>query len=262
MKKLLIVFVVLITVLVLAASLAFADQTEKSMALPSAGLQALRIDAGAGWLKVAGVSGLDRIEVRAEIEARGVDSDEMDDFIKDHVELFLEKRGDRGVLTSHIDSGWHFFGSGDSRINLTVRVPKSMVLDIDDGSGEMTVEDIDANVAIEDGSGSIRVERIAGNLEVDDNSGDLDVRDVTGDVSIEDGSGGIDVSKVGGSVTVDDGSGGIYINGVGKDVVIKEAGSGGVRIDNVKGRVIRRDKDHDDDEDDDSDDDDGDSRRA
>ena len=255
MKKLLVIFIVMFTVLVLMVTVGFSAQTEKSLALPTEGLKTFRIDAGAGWLKVAGVPGLDRIEVRAEIEARGMDSGEMEDFIKDHVELFLEKRGDRAVLNAHIDDGWHFFGSSDSRINLTVRVPKTMALDIEDGSGEMTVEDIDANVSIDDGSGEIRVARINGNLEVDDNSGDLTIREVSGDVSIEDGSGGIEVDKIGGSVTVDDGSGGISINGVGKDVIIKDAGSGGVRIDNVKGRVIRNDKE---DDDDDEGDDDGD----
>jgi len=259
MKKLLIVFIVMITVLVLMVTVGFGDQTDKSMTLPAEGLGSLRIDSGAGWLKVTGVPGLDRIEVLAEIEARGVDSDEMEDFIKDHVELTLEKRGGRGVLNSHIEGGWRLFGSGDSRINLTVRIPKSMALEIEDGSGEMTILDIDADVEIEDGSGAIRVERINGNVEIDDNSGDLDVRDVSGDVSIDDGSGGIDVGKVGGSVTVDDGSGGISIDGVGKDVIIKDSGSGGVRIDNVKGRVIRHDKDYDEDDDDDDNDDDDDA---
>jgi hypothetical protein len=260
MKKLLVIFVVLITALVLMVTVVLGSETEKSLAMSADGIKELRIDCGAGFLKVAGVAGLDRIEVLAEIEARGEDSDEMEDFIKDHVELFLEKRGTQAILKASIENGWSFFGSGDSRINLTVRVPKSMPIEIDDGSGEMIVEEIDADVSIDDGSGSIRVERVRGNVEIDDNSGDLDIRDVSGDVSVEDGSGGIDIDKVGGSVTVDDGSGGIYIDDIGKDVVIEEAGSGSVRIDNVKGRVIRHDRDHDDDDDEDDDDSDDDSR--
>jgi len=40
-----------------------------------------------------------------------------------------------------------------------------------------------------------------------------------------------------GSVEIDDGSGDIIIDGVEKDVTIEEAGSGDVRIRNVKGKV-------------------------
>lgn len=56
-------------------------------------------------------------------------------------------------------------------------------------------------------------------------------------MSVEDGSGEITIFHVQGSVEIDDGSGDINIDGVEKDVTIKEAGSGDVRIRNVKGKV-------------------------
>jgi len=253
MKKLFIILIV--TILLLLAVSLFSFETTKTLTLPAEGLRELRIDSGAGSLKVSGVDSLTAIEVTAEICARGESNNDMDDFIKDHVELSLEKRGDRAVLVSGIEGHFHLFFSGDARINLTVRVPKSLAIDIDDGSGEMTVEDISADVSIEDGSGAIRVERVAGNLRIEDNSGELEVEEVGGDVSIDDGSGSIDVVNVKGSVTVDDGSGSIDIDRVGKDVIIEDSGSGGVHIGKVDGRVIRRDRDHDDDYDDDEDDD-------
>ena len=254
MKKL---FIILIAaVLLLLAASAFSFETSKILTLPAEGLRQLRVDSGAGRLKVTGVDSLTAIEVTAEIYARGESEKDMADFIKDHVELSLEKRGDRAVLLSDITSHFHWFFSGDAGINLTIRVPKSLALEIDDGSGEMTVEDIASDVSIEDGSGGIRVERVAGNLRIEDNSGELEVKDVGGDVSIDDGSGSITVTEIKGSVTVEDGSGSIDIDRVGKDVIIEESGSGGVHIGKVDGRVIRRDRDDDDDEEDDEDDDD------
>jgi hypothetical protein len=245
MKKIYIVLVTLVTILILLVTAGFAFETERTFTLSAEGLKALRIDCGAGMLEVAGADGLDRIEVRAEIHAEGVSQAEMDGFLKDHLKLFLEKRGDRAVLVAGMERHWLFFLSGDAWIDLTVRVPKSLPLEIDDGSGDMVVEDVAADVVIDDGSGDIRVARLGGRLEIDDGSGAIDIRDVAGELAIDDGSGEIEVLRVGGSVKVDDGSGDILIDGVGGDVLIEDAGSGDVRIDNVKGRVIRHDIDKD-----------------
>ncbi len=253
MKKIYILLITLVTILILLVSAGFAFETEKTLTLPAEGLKALRIDCGAGRLDVAGAEGLDQIEVRASINADDIDQSKMDDFLKDHVKLSLEKRGDRAVLVAEIERHWGLFFN-DAWIDVTVRVPKSLALEIDDGSGDMAVEDVAADVSIDDSSGDIRVTRLGGRLEIDDGSGDIDVREVAGDISIDDGSGDIDVLKTGGSIKIDDGSGDITIDGVDRDVIIEEAGSGGVRIDNVKGRVIRHDvdddeKDHDEDDD-------------
>lgn len=253
MKKIYILLISLVTILILLVTAGFAFETEKTLTLPSEGLKAFRIDCGAGRLEVAGADGLDRIEARAAINADEVNQAKMDEFLKDHVKLSLEKRGDRAVLVANIERHGGFIFDGDAWIDLTVRVPKSLALEIDDGSGDMVVEDIAADVSIDDSSGDIRVARLGGRLEIDDGSGDIDIRDVAGDISIDDGSGGIDVLKIGGSIKVNDGSGDIVIDGVGKDVIIEEAGSGDVRIDNVKGRVIRHDIDEDEESDDEGD---------
>jgi len=243
--------------LVLSGALS-AFGTTKTLNLSAQGVLRLDITAGAGSLTVAGRDGLAAIEVKAEVVAPDVRDKDIEEFIRDRVELTLERRGDVAVLVGRIrpeDRLFHF--GDDARIDLTVTVPKTMALDIDDGSGDMAVEDVSAAVRIEDGSGAIRVVRVAGNvriddgsgevvvehvegnLEIDDGSGEVEVSDVTGDVTIDDGSGEVLVRRVGGTVTVDDGSGGIDIEDVGKDVRLINTGSGGVKISGEKGRVIR-----------------------
>jgi DUF4097 and DUF4098 domain-containing protein YvlB len=235
-----------------------ASETTKNLDLAAQGIKRLEVRAGAGSLTVTGRDGLAAIEVKAEIVARHVRDEDMERTIKDRVELTLEKRGDTAVLVSRVrDSGRIFHFSDDLHINVTVSVPKTMALDIDDGSGGIVVEDIAAPVRIEDGSGPIRVERIAGGVRIDDASGEVVVRDVEGNVEIEDGSGGIEIldvtgnvsvddgsgeiliRRVGGGVTVDDGSGGIDIEDVEKDIRLISTGSGTVSISGEKGRVIR-----------------------
>ncbi len=217
-----------------------------------------RYPAGAGSLTVTGRDRLAAIEVKAEVIAPDIRDKDMEGYLRDRVELTLEKRGDVAVLVGRVrDNDRLFHFSENTRIDLTVTVPKTMALDIDDGSGDMVVENLAAGLRIEDGSGEIRVSRVAGNVRIDDGSGEMvvegvggnleiedgsggvEISDVTGDVTIDDGSGEILVRRVGGSLTVDDGSGGIDIKDVEKDVRLINTGSGGVDVSGVKGRVIR-----------------------
>ena len=250
--------IVFIALCVASAGALSAFETTKTLRLPTQGILRLDIRAGAGSLTVTGREGLTAIEVKAEVVAPDVRDKDMEEYIRARVELTLEKRGDAAVLVGRIHDNGRLFHFGDSaRVDLTVTVPKTMALDLDDGSGGMVVEDISAGVRIEDGSGAIRVarvagkvrivdgsgevvvERVEGTLEIDDGSGGLEVSDVTGDVTIDDGSGEVLVRRIGGTVTVDDGSGGIDIEDVEKDVRLINTGSGGVDISGVKGRVIR-----------------------
>ena len=235
MKKMVVLAVLLVASL---GSLA-AFETTKSLTLSAQDVRRIEIRAGAGSLTVSGREGLAAIEVKAEVVARHVRDEDMDTFLKDRVELTLEKRGDTAVLVSRVRGRVRLFSFDEGAvINLTVLVPKDRPLAIDDGSGSIVVEDL-AAVRIDDGSGSIRVDRIAGEVEIDDGSGGIEINDVTGNVSVDDGSGEIRIRRVGGTVTVDDGSGSIDIADVEKDVRLVRTGSGGVEVSNVKGQVVR-----------------------
>jgi len=218
---------------------AFSYQTEKTLKLPAEGIHLLSVDAGAGSLKIEGVEGLTSIEVTAEISVHGVADRHINDFLDEHLRFSLEKSGEEAVLKGYFHfSGPHLFFD-DGKVDLTVRMPKAMDLDVDDGSGDLSVKNVRGEVSIDDGSGDLTVSNIEGDLRIDDGSGELEARNVTGNVRIDDGSGSLTVVGVGGTVTVDDGSGGIYIEDVAKDVVLESTGSGSVRTNNVRGRIIR-----------------------
>ncbi len=222
----------------LAGCAAFPAEEVKTLQLPAAGIDTLEINSGAGFLKVEGVEGLTSIEATGEIYVRGVSKEDMPKFISDHVKFTLTKQNGRAVLVSNIKERG-IFSFREARIDLTVKMPPSLSLTVDDGSGSIEIGRIGGDVSIEDGSGSISVEGVKGNLEIEDGSGGIEVKDVGGDVSIDDGSGSISVVNVRGSVTIDDGSGSITVDGVEKDLILKDTGSGGLNIHNVKGRVVK-----------------------
>ena len=252
-------FLFVLLLFVIGWTVGFAAQSRESLSLAAAGLKALHLDCGAGYLKVRGVDGLEQIEVSALLDVRGVADSELASFKKEYVTLKLEKDMGRAVLIAKIESDFFlaklFSGGHDARIDLDIRVPRRLSLKIDDGSGDIDIRDMDGDVMLEDGSGDVnlaaiqgRVEiedgsgditlaAIKGSLQIKDGSGDIELNDAGSDVDIDDGSGQIELNRVIGSVTIDDGSGDIVIDGVEKDVTIDEAGSGNVKIRNVKGRV-------------------------
>ncbi|MCK4557907.1 MAG: DUF4097 family beta strand repeat protein [Candidatus Aminicenantes bacterium] len=247
--------IIFLAVFFLCATSLFAHREVKELSLSAQGIEKLEIDCGAGFLKVYGKEGLKEIRVEAEIVLDGKSEKSAEEFIQKYLDLSLEKRGSRAVLTSGFESYRSMFSFGNKVVNLTVNMPKDMNLDVDDGSGSIRIEDIAGEVKVDDGSGSMEIMNIKGNLEVDDGSGEIDVEEingnvsvddgsgeisiegVSGDVSVDDGSGSMIIRNIEGSVTVRDGSGSITIDGVEKDVYIPSDGSGSVQVKNVKGKV-------------------------
>lgn len=229
--------------LIAAAGCTFADpelQETRELELSVSPGSRFFVDAGAGSLVLRGDSGADRIHVKAEIYQ--VEPG-------DNYTLSLEADGD-GIarLVSEIEPR---LGKNNDRIDLEIRVPRSLEVDltdgsgsisiagvagplvVDDGSGSLKIEDIGADVTIDDGSGSIGVENVQGNLRIEDGSGSITVRQTAGDVMIDDGSGSIDVDDIGGIVTVRDGSGSINVDGA-ADFELLSDGSGSVNVSNLR----------------------------
>ena len=199
-------------------------------------LERLTIDVGAGELNVTGASQSDMISVRAQACA---DSEaKLDD-----LDLTQDRRGDRLHIASETgDSDWgtvNWFGSTYAYIDVNIAIPAGLVIDINDGSGDVSVVGVAADFSIEDGSGDIRVEDVTGSITLEDGSGDLELYKVSVDVKVTaDGSGDIRIETVGGNVTVDDdGSGDIRVGDVSGDFVTGDTGSGDLEYNNVTGLV-------------------------
>lgn len=213
------------------------------------GAERLVISVGAGTLDVLGKQGLSRVSASGTACAS-------DKGYLDQIRLTTHRRGE----TLYLKAEYPRHVRGSAGLDLTVDVPESLAVEIEDGSGSITVRAV-AGLAIDDGSGSIDVRDIRGDLEIDDGSGEIEVLGVGGGVVVDDGSGAIHITGVSGSVQVsdgsgeivlrdidggvlivEDGSGGIDISGVGASVVIDEDGSGGISVSDVEGDfTLRRD---------------------
>jgi DUF4097 and DUF4098 domain-containing protein YvlB len=258
LQTLLIVIILIIAWFFAMDASSYQAEKEFNLNLQAEGIKMFEIDCGSGYLRVKGVEGLKQIEVDATLITKGIDEEDVEEFKNKHVKLKLEQDGKKARLISEIKSGFSvssLFKRKEACINLDVRIPKNLDLEIDDGSGSIEVSNVNGNVEVDDGSGSIEIvnikgwvniddgsgstilENIGGKVKVNDGSGTIKITDVGGDVDVDDSSGTLSIYNIKGSVVVDDGSGGIVIDGVDKDVYIKGAGSGSLSIRNVKGKV-------------------------
>ena len=246
-----------IAILALTAALtttvpAIADcryEEPREVSAAAAGVSSVRIDASSGSLDVIGGRG-------ATIKASGT-ACVSDRTYLGETTLTLRKEGGTLVIearTAEARGGW--FGSGYANLPFVVEVPSNLPIDIEDGSGPLTVKgvssvsirdgsgpievsDVTGDLRVRDGSGATLLERIGGTVRIVDGSGSIDVKGVGRDVIVEDdGSGSIDIRDVTGSVTIeDDGSGSIEVRSIGGDFTVRDDGSGGISFKDVKGRV-------------------------
>jgi DUF4097 and DUF4098 domain-containing protein YvlB len=167
-----------------------------------------------------------RIRVRATGTACAPTQEDLE-----RVTLTAERVGTDIVVEAHTDDT-------NGRLDLTLEVPDTVPLEVEDSSGSLRIYDV-AAVDLRDGSGGIDIDGVAGDVRVTDGSGGIDIVAVRGSVTIEDdGSGGIDIADVGGDVIIEeDGSGGIDVADVQGDFIVKRDGSGSVRHSGVAGRV-------------------------
>ena len=209
----------------------------------------LAIVAGAGELEVVGDEAADAVSVRARICASK-------EAWAEEAGVAMSGDGDARVevlIPETSGAGW---GNNYLTIDLLVRVPADLELDVRDSSGDVVMRGVGA-VSIKDSSGDIEISN-AESVVVQDSSGDIELEAISGDVTVaQDSSGDIRGRNVGGSVVVArdssgdirfrdvsndflverDSSGDVIAQGVGGDFAVLQDGSGEIRHSDVLGSV-------------------------
>jgi hypothetical protein len=200
-------------------------QLDNTVAFGAASL--LRVEAGAGSLRVRGVQGLREVRIRGTACASSAD-------LLDQLSVDVDRDGSAVTIETNFPDR---DGMNQSmRIDLVLEVPLGVQAEIADGSGDAEISGLGATT-IDDGSGNLRITDMRGAVAITDGSGDVDIGGVVGDVVIEDGSGDVDITEIRGTVRVSDGSGSINVRGIRGDFIVPNDGSGGVDWANVDGRV-------------------------
>ncbi|WP_449428288.1 DUF4097 family beta strand repeat-containing protein [Rhodanobacter umsongensis] len=266
------ILALLLTTVPLAASAADCRYSAPRNAdLDATGLNSLLLTLGSTDLDIRSVPGLNQVEVRG--TACASDASWLKDLLvnasRHGAQATVDSRHDRGTLT------FSLFGSSYAYLKLQVRVPATLAVQVDSGSGDVNASNL-ASLDFSSGSGDLTADHITGALVLklgsadvkaqhvgsvelrQTGSGDVHVDGVNGDVQADhSGSGDLDFSNVGGSVNIgatgsgdvtlsdighdarvgSTGSGDVTANGVNGDFTVGTSGSGDIRHANVKGKV-------------------------
>lgn len=222
-------------------------KAERSAGLDAAGATRVEIVARAGSLKVQGRAGLQKLSASGTACAASVAQLEQ-------VQILATRQGGTLRVEARVPEG--SWGMGNASLDLTVELPDSLALKVEDSSGSLevrgvasldladssggiVVEDVKGDLAVQDSSGEMRLARVGGDLRVSDSSGEIEITRVGGRVEVvEDSSGGMRIAEVAGGVVVRrDSSGEIDVRDVGGDFTVERDGSGGIRHSGVRGKV-------------------------
>jgi len=128
---------------------------QRDLSLNANGSKNFFVDVGAGVLKIRG-GDVDEITVEGKIYSHKYDDiDDLQDDFKKLMVFSLEKNGSKIMLKAMAKKRMFSFTSADINIDLNITIPRSMNVEIDDGSGNLMVSDIDGKLEIDDGSGAM-----------------------------------------------------------------------------------------------------------
>jgi hypothetical protein len=135
----------------------------------------------------------------------------------------MDINGGKLTLNEDFTRGSH---SGSSVWNL--EVPNNLTISINSGSGEITVEDVTADIRTNLGSGDVTVNALKGVVNVNTGSGNIEITKSDGDVSLNTGSGNLRVKDGSGDLSLNAGSGTITLETL-KGTISANTGSGNIR---------------------------------
>lgn len=208
-------------------------RAERRVDVAAAELNRLRLETGAGDLRITGQAAGTKIEVvgkacassQANLDRIQLDSrrDGSDEFV--------------GTVLPDSDNNWHLFGDGDyAYMDVEVRVPTRLALVVKDSSGDIDIDDVGA-LELTDSSGDIHARKLGGDVRITDTSGDIIVDEVKGKATIvSDSSGDIDLRHVHGDAAVlEDSSGDIELVDVEGNAEVGKDSSGDIRFSHIGG---------------------------
>lgn len=197
----------------------------------------LTIKAAAGDLDIIGVSGTGQAVIQARVCAskkEWLEESKVD-----------TTAGNFAVIEASLpspDGGWLSGFSNYIWMDLTIKVPEDLALEVKDSSGDMSLRNV-AAVQIKDSSGDIKVDSARDSVTISDSSGDIEIDAVNGDVTIEsDSSGDIEATDIQGTVLVmKDSSGDIEATDVSDNFIVERDSSGDINAYDIGGdfRVLK-----------------------
>ena len=156
----------------------------------------VQISTARGDIRVTGKDG-DEIHVNTDESGMGASESGAKEEMKD-THVVIEQTADGYSVHPVNQSIW----SGAVTVDLNVDLPKSAIVTVNSGIGDIQVGGVAGNITVRSGRGDVKVHDAGGNVDVLMGSGDLDVANASGDVRIAGHGDDADISNVAGDASV------------------------------------------------------------
>jgi hypothetical protein len=197
--------------------------------VPVSGAKLLKLDVGAGYLRVQGKAGSGTITVSGISHAQSTRA-------LAAVKFVTRRSGDTIFITCVIPPPDRAADAGAS-LDIEVKIPSALPLEVTDSTGESVFRNT-GPLRIVHGDGGLNVDSVAGRLDITDGAGDMAISHVAGNVRIVDGRGAIYVTHIAGSVVIPQaGSGEIQAVDISGDVAVGSKRSGEVAAREIGGKL-------------------------
>ena len=159
----------------------------------------LKVDSAAGSVTVTG-GDVDTVQVKAVKTAYDSSEARAEAELKT-IQYSITQTGNTITLKYELTKSMNFMNNVNS-VDFIVTVPSETTVDIDTGTGEVSVTGVQGQAAIKNSFGDITVERVDGALSAETNSGGINISSLaagSGDVKLLSGFGTISMSQVSGA---------------------------------------------------------------
>lgn len=147
------------------------------------------------------------------------DSDQMDVRITlDNGHLKIEEKSKRK-------------NQNDSRSSYALMVPAGLDVKVNTGTGDINLQDVNAEIDVNTGTGEIRLKGFDGVANLNTGTGNIAAEKSSGKINLNSGTGDVSLSQVKGSLSANSGTGDVHAKGISPDdKAAFNSGTGDVRL--------------------------------
>lgn len=214
----------------------YTDSFKKNASINVNGKNSLIVENKLGTIDV-GKSSSGNIELEAEIKLNTND----EAYAKSIYNSLVEVSDSNPVKITTNLNGLDRDRANIKTINLVIKVPENIALDLKNEFGKIIVDSIAGKTTIYDKNGSISVKNVTGVLEVTNEFGSITVDSIKGDSKVINKNGSINISNIDGSLYTENKFGSITVKGI-KNNLEANGENGRVSMQDIGGDVISRNK--------------------
>jgi hypothetical protein len=197
-----------LSALVTVCSISFAQ--DKTVSKSFSGIKSIKLNTSSGDIDLKKSNGKD---VKVTVKYSYDDED---------YKLVMEATSSQLTLKEKFSQDSH---SGNSKWIL--EIPDDLSLNVNTGSGNISLNDLSINIKSNSGSGDILITSVKGDIDFNTGSGNAELSDANGKIHVNTGSGDISALKGSGNYSFNAGSGNIRLNDLKGDFGIN-TGSGDI----------------------------------